>query len=360
MAEFEHIFPQAYRCYKLVDTPEKVKKFLVGRQFFVIFVVFLIAQITSFPFIPKGFLGMPEVMVIILVQTGLPGIAITLTFGQLISQIFVEEYTLPFLNLYGNEFVIRLSLFVEWLGVCHFSWLLYYISSTLFCRSRKAEANTTGQIEEPVSPHTANRGSDHVPLSAFDNGKMTYADTLRFTWSTAVALFSACVILYGISIQAYVLPTPVGATYILFLASLTILFYLEGLMIAIVATQYWNRETFANIFPRARALHELINRPDNVKRFIIGRQFCTVLNGFLLAQMTTFIHWSGEGYNPVLFYIIVKSGLVGVLIVLSFGQLMPELLAQEYPLRFMNMFGSYSVGAVSLYADAIGVGHCAW
>jgi len=69
---------------------------------------------------------------------------------------------------------------------------------------------------------------------------------------------------------------------------------------------------------------------------------------------------SATGYNPIGFYIIVKSGLVGVLIVLSFGQLMPELLAQEYPLRFMNMYGAYSVGYISLFFDGVGVGHCAW
>ena len=62
----------------------------------------------------------------------------------------------------------------------------------------------------------------------------------------------------------------------------------------------------------------------------------------------------------MLFYIVVKSGLVGVLVTLSFGQLMPELLAQEYPLRFMNLVGSYSICYLSLFFDAIGVGHCAW
>ncbi len=56
----------------------------------------------------------------------------------------------------------------------------------------------------------------------------------------------------------------------------------------------------------------------------------------------------------------MQSGLVGVLITLSFGQLMPELLAQEFPLRFMNMIGACSVGYLSLIFDAIGVGHCAW
>ena len=56
----------------------------------------------------------------------------------------------------------------------------------------------------------------------------------------------------------------------------------------------------------------------------------------------------------------MQSGLVGVLVVLSFGQLMPELLPQEYPLRLMNMIGAYSIGFISLVFDGIGVGHCAW
>ena len=59
---------------------------------------------------------MPPILVTILVQTGLPGIAITLTFGQLIGQIFVEEFTLPFLNLYGCQSIIRLALAIECTG----------------------------------------------------------------------------------------------------------------------------------------------------------------------------------------------------------------------------------------------------
>jgi hypothetical protein len=55
MSVHQERFPRAYKTYKLVDTATKVKKFLVGRQFFVIFVVFLISQITSFPNIPQNF-----------------------------------------------------------------------------------------------------------------------------------------------------------------------------------------------------------------------------------------------------------------------------------------------------------------
>jgi hypothetical protein len=45
----------------------------------------------------------------------------------------VEEFTVQFLNVYGCEFVIRLSLAAEWIGVCHFSWLLYYGAAALMC-----------------------------------------------------------------------------------------------------------------------------------------------------------------------------------------------------------------------------------
>ena len=205
-------------------------------------------------------------------------------------------------------------------------------------------------------------------------------DYAKYLWSTFATVGSVFLILYGISLDAYVLPTPVAATYFLFFMVMSILFYLEGLMIAIVETQYWDKETWKQCYPRAYMTHEIMNRthslthslahslthslthsgPDHVKRFIIGRQFCTVLTGFILAQITTFYKWESTGYDPVLFYIVVKSGLIGVLTVLAFGQLMPELLAQEYPLRFMNMPGSYSVCCVSLFFDGVGVGHAAW
>ena len=48
------------------------------------------------------------------------------------------------------------------------------------------------------------------------------------------------------------------------------------------------------------------------------------------------------------------------MIVLSCGQLMPELLAAQYPLRFLDLYGSYSVMYISLIFDWIGVGHAAW
>lgn len=365
MSTYNQMYPRAARCQKLVDTPEKVKRFLVGRQFFVIFIVFLMAQITTFPHIPENFAGLPSIVVLALIETGLPGVFLTLTIGQLISQIYVEEFTLQFLNLPGCEFVIYLCLGAEFIGVCSFSWLLFGVVSNVLCfkvrrvsRALESSKTTSSGDMTPVSPTTANRGAD------FDTGipecKTSFFDIIKYTWSTAVTLGSVGCIFYGISIQAYILPTPVPAAYVLLIVLLGILFYLEGLMIAIVATQYWDPETFREVYPRAYKLHKLVNRPDNVKRFIIGRQFFTVLTNFLLAQITVFAEWKNTGWNPILFFLIVRSGLVGVFVILAFAQLLSELLAAEFPLRFMDLYGSCSITQACLFLDSLGVGHCAW
>jgi hypothetical protein len=76
---------------------------------------------------------MPKLLVNVLVQTGLPGVAITLTFGQLISQLFVEQYTVTFVNMYGCNFVTHVCLGAEYVGICHFSHLLFHAGSRLFC-----------------------------------------------------------------------------------------------------------------------------------------------------------------------------------------------------------------------------------
>jgi hypothetical protein len=182
-----------------------------------------------------------------------------------------------------------------------------------------AENNTQVEIytEEPMSPTEKIRGSD------FDTGikkSFDWFDYPRFLWSTCATLGAMVVVCYGISKKVYVLPVPVYVAYIVAICMLTVLFYLEGLMIAIVGTQYWDPEQFRDAYPRAYEMHKFVNKPDNVKRFIIGRQFFTVLTNFVLAQVFTFKYWDAGDFNPIVFFIFIKSGLVGVLIILAWGQ----------------------------------------
>jgi len=355
-------YPRLYMTQKLVNTTEKVKRFLVGRQFFVIFVVFLIAQITVFPDMPHNFAGMPSTMVTVLVETGLPGVALVLTYGQLISQLFVEEFTMPFMDIVGCYSVTQLGLGAEYIGICHFSHLLFKIAANMFfsdvIKAQKTIDSSTDLIAREGG--VAEASSTSPPPPSIESEGYSAWDIFRYAWSTCVTLGAVGVTLTGIGQGHYILPTPIAATYIIFGITMTILFYLEGLMIALVATQYWDKETFKEAYPSAWACHELVNRPDNMKRFIIGRQFFTVLVVFLIAQCSTFPEWPSGNVDPTLFWICIKSGLVGVFVVLAFGQLLPELLAAQYPLRFMNLPGSFFIVRCSMFFDAVGVGHAAW
>lgn len=74
--------------------------------------------------------------------------------------------------MYGCEFCIRLALGAEYIGICHFSWFLYFMVSRLTCRSvlkvqKVIDSQSRDDIaltECPDSPTTKNRGPD------FDNG----------------------------------------------------------------------------------------------------------------------------------------------------------------------------------------------
>jgi hypothetical protein len=399
MTPYKDRFPRACETQKLVKNNKLVQQFLVGRQFFVIFVVFTIAQITSFPYVPANLWGMPATFVLLIVQIGVPGIMWVLTIGQLIPQLYVEEFTLPFLNMYGCHLVTRVCFAAEWLGICHFSWILFHtVSTVLFGFIVETAASPTNNKfaviaadDKVVAPSsataTADSGAIEMGLTSknleaahavpterraeFDETSVTSStaakgwsltvfDCFRYLWSTFVTLGSVLVVCVGIYNHYSVLPVPIPVLYIIFVAALTLLFYLEGLMICIVATQFWDPESFRESHPRAYKMHKLVNQPEVLKRFIVGRQFFTVLTNFLLAQIAVFPHWPGDGYPPALFFIVIRSGLVGVMITLAFAQLCPELLAARYPLFFMDMYGSYSVVCLSLGIEALGIGHCAW
>ena len=214
LTEYKDRFPRACEVQKLVKTNKLVRRFLVGRQFFVIFVVFTIAQITSFPEVPPDLWGLPPTFVLILVQTGIPGIMWVLTFGQLIPQLFVEEFCLPFLNLPGCYSVTKLAFGAEFVGICHFSWLLFYSVNTCVFGKNKSSSNQDGNAAPTVASVSAQEVARFSEVQQQDELIETYLlkafTFVKYLWSTFVTLGSVIIIFYGISQHYSVLPTPVA------------------------------------------------------------------------------------------------------------------------------------------------------
>jgi hypothetical protein len=193
-----------------------------------------------------------------------------------------------------------------------------------------------------------------MPTSAFD-----YA---RYVFATVLTIISISLIVYAIAEGHAALPGHPIMQYALLIFDLTLLAYLEGLQVAILALERVRYSTFPEHMTRAIASHKLAtaNRGHNVQRFLVGRQFFVVFVVFLCAQLTTYATLSIPWMPKVLFTVLIETGLPGALIVLAFGQLMPQLVAATHPITFMNLVGTWSVIQLCLCFEAVGVTHFSW
>ncbi len=188
---------------------------------------------------------------------------------------------------------------------------------------------------------------------------------LRKVISSILTLGALGLIMYAIGKGYAALPGHWAVHYSLFLFVIVLLGYLEGLQIAILEMEHSrlpSDATFQKTFRRGVATLQLstANGGNNVKRFLIGRQFFVVFVVFLCAQLTTFPTLPKSGWPEWLFIGVIDTGLPGALVVLAFGQLMPQLIAATHPLRFMNLVFSWSVVKLALILESIGIAHCSW
>jgi hypothetical protein len=104
------------------------------------------------------------------------------------------------------------------------------------------------------------------------------------------------------------------------------------------------------------------SQQDNVKRFLLGRQMIVVPMGFLFAQLTHYSDCPGNliWLPPALYFPVITVGIPGVLILLQFAQLAPQLVAEKSPIRFLDMIGCYTLAYVALCIESVGVTEAAW
>lgn len=185
-------------------------------------------------------------------------------------------------------------------------------------------------------------------------------DLVRNIFSTVITMASIALIGYAMYNGYAALEAPIWLQYVLLILVLTLLAYLEGLQVAILALERVDSESWAHK-KRAFAAHKLAvaNHGLNVQRFLVGRQFFVIFVVYLIAQLTTYS--TLELGVPDFFRILIFDiGLPGALIVLAFGQLMPQLIASTHPILFMNMPFTWSVIQLCLVFESIGVTHFSW
>ena len=141
-----------------------------------------------------------------------------------------------------------------------------------------------------------------------------------------------------------------------------IVWYCEGLKIAIVGTGHCSRE---DLIARGYSpvLHDVMveragSTAAGIPQFMLGRQLIVVPCGFLLANMLSFPSYADK-LGAVMFSIIVSFSLPTVLFSIMPTQLAPQIFAgkhTEYLLRVPG--GSYLVRA-AIILSALGITHAA-
>lgn len=93
---------------------------------------------------------------------------------------------------------------------------------------------------------------------------------------------------------------------------------------------------------------------------MLGRQLTVVPLGFLIAQLTHFEGLHKENFPGGLYFVVVTAGIPGVLILLQFAQLTPQLLAQQNSIPFLNLPGAYVLVLWTLGVESLGLVNFTW
>ena len=143
--------PHTYAITTLCHKGNNLDKFIVGRQFLVIFVVFVINFCTGYDNDALGSnpLDVSGTFMTGFVKTGMVSALVTIVFGQLISQIIASKCNIDFLNYRFHYYgVAVVSLGMEWIGLMHFVYLVQRFA--IYLSNGKGDDKAAGAEEEPA------------------------------------------------------------------------------------------------------------------------------------------------------------------------------------------------------------------
>jgi len=198
-------------------------------------------------------------------------------------------------------------------------------------------------------------------------------------------IFGIAISSYAVFITCYGLANSMSGTSdflhpalsFLFLAGLiTILAFCEGTQIALMLLEKIPaRDMPDNICCANRVKFTHAIAKANTERYLVGRQIFVTGIVFLIAKLiymkpefADFVAGNlkgredeGLGFlgNEVLINIFVYTGLSGSLVVLAFGQLVPQLIVTMVPTLQYQLFPTYEIIVIQLFCDRIGLGYMA-
>jgi len=331
--------PKTARCAARAHAGDNMERFIVGRQFMDLGVVFVTSIMVSA--VPDSqVLNLPHLVSEIFLGSGLAVILVTIVFGQLMTQINAAHCMLDFINNHAMVAITYLALFVEASGLLHAVYLIQILFSKF--------------TRKPITSHEAPRGK----------ASKAWFWT-RVVVSTTILLFSLVITVFAIfegkTTMWSGVPPGVSIVLLVFLILLTGL--MEALQIAffaVVHDQGLDEELAGQT--RAKRNCDVVFRGGNLQAFLIGRQIFQTVVMFLIARIATVNSSSDENLLGVSDGLqkFFNTGLLGALFSTILASLAWRVLASSFPVFFLSNPAASIIIHICLLIEKSGVCYSAW
>ena len=375
MEPYKMSHPRAYAICQLAHKGPNVERFLVGRQFLLLFFGFLVSRIGGAKeedFYMGDWVWSDSATQFFWLNSVLLMILIVGPF-QLVTQLIAADKMMEFLNLrfYGYYTVLLPCLFAESIGLTHSSYLLKDVLAWA--------AGIDTSTEDPAKRMTKN---------------CFYY--FRCTISVCVVVFAGIFLVKGWAMSQTGATTgpgweklPGGAAVVVSIFFLTVMSMAEGLQVSALVLMKQPTSEFKEKSPLAYKTCQLLFKGRNMQAFLVGRQFLVAMMMVLLARVTGYAgsngvlvagddamvnvtdgsgevvgeapavgeDWGmGKGFNEWL----LQTGWLGAVFVCNVAQLASQVTASIFPVAFINNRILNVLLRVMLFVEFSGIVNSCW
>mmetsp|Transcript_31580 Transcript_31580/g.36490 ORF Transcript_31580/g.36490 Transcript_31580/m.36490 type:complete len:488 (-) Transcript_31580:305-1768(-) len=334
---FENTHPITFRCCHVTSEGDRLERYLLGRQFMVCMIIFLI-NFSGGPIADVELWGFPTAINHIFFTSGLAMIFFTVMVGQLNSQINASKCMLDYCNNTFAFITMWFALGIEFSGLLHATYLIQMTVVKLSGKemTTKEQPRTTAQS-----------------IFFWFRCLMSLAILCGCFAVTVVAILDKETTMWkGVSSTA---------ALITFFVLICIVGMLEGMQIAFffatklepadVGDSYFAKKTYELLFKEGE---------NNLSNFMDGRQLFVVAGMFLVARVTSLSLEDNTFGVPDGLQAVFSTGILGALILTIIGSITWQIVASTFPQAFLGNPLTYVLLRVCLFVHTIGICSSAW
>jgi len=332
--------PIAYKCAKLGHKGDNLDRYLLGRQFMVVLVVFSV-NMSFGPTADAELWGYPQWVIDTFFEYGLAMILFTCMVGQLNTQVNASHHMLDYIDNYFGLFTLWFAMFVEFTGLLHSSYVVQLLVAKL--AGQEIESN-----EEPRD------GAQNL-----------------FFWARCIFSLAILALSFAVTLEALFAGqttmwegVPAWLAVIVFFLLMSVVGMLEGMQIAFFAVaKIEAKDRGDNKWAKMTCDLLYSGTGRNLPGFMVGRQLCVVSCMLFIARVTSV---SLEDDESNIFGVragtqeLFATGLLGAFITTIVASISWQLVASAFPIAFLSSPITYILLRWCLFLESTGICAGAW